>query len=395
MVFNLRTFSLSSPSIEVGSTARFRELLRRFSVYELRVATGNFSPNSMLGEGAFGPVYRGCLADGSIVAIKRMRELSEHSLKQFWTEVEVAGIAPHPNLLSLVGFCDTEQERLLVYPFMVNKSLNFHLGRRVIHPIDWSIRMRIALGVARGLAHLHDQCHPSIIHRDVSCSNTLLNEEFEPVLGDLGLTRIMHETDIVVGNVEWSMDCRPVKWSIDRRPVEWSPRHRRCISPQRYHDTYVNSAVRAHTGYVAPEYLTTGKCTWRVDVYAYGYILLELITGKQLSDNGIGGLHPVDLMSELVEDNSLETIIDSKLQGSYSKDEAECVLQLALLCVCMNPAKRPKMSDVVSTLENSCHDKRIPGEVDSQLDFDWNLCETKCSTPYYSILPSPSSSETA
>ncbi|XP_010038833.2 BRASSINOSTEROID INSENSITIVE 1-associated receptor kinase 1 [Eucalyptus grandis] len=373
MVFNLRTFSLSSTSIQVGPTARFRDLLRRFSVHELQVATRNFSPNSMLGEGAFGPVYRGCLADGSIVAIKRMRELSEDSKKQFWTEVEVAGIAPHPNLLSLLGFCITDQECLLVYPFMVNRSLNFHLGQRVSNPIDWSIRMRIALGVARGLAHLHDQCHPSIIHRDVSCSNILLNEEFEPVLGDFGLARIMHETDIVVGNVEWSIDCRPVKWSVNSRPVEWSPRHRRCISPQRYHDTYVNSAVRVHTGYVAPEYLTTGKCTWRIDVYAYGYMLLELITGKQLSDKGIAGLHPADLISEFVEDNSLETIVDPKLQGSYSKDEAECVRQLALLCVCMNPAKRPKMSEVISTLENSCHDTRSPSEADSQSDYDCNL----------------------
>ncbi|KAF8006988.1 hypothetical protein BT93_K1095 [Corymbia citriodora subsp. variegata] len=349
----------------------------------------------MLAEGAFGPVYRGCLADGSIVAIKRMRELSEDSMRQFWTEVEVASIAPHPNLLSLLGFCDTEQERLLVYPFMFNKSLNFHLGQRVIHPIDWSIRMKIALGVARGLAHLHYQCHPSVIHRDVSCSNILLNEEFEPVLGDFGLARIMHETDIVVGDVEWSIDCRPVKWSVHRRPIEWSPRHRPCISPQRYHDTYVNSAVRARTGYVAPEYLTTGKCTWRVDVYAYGYMLLELITGKQLSNKGIEDLHPADLLREFVEDNSLETIVDSKLQGSYSKDEAECVLQLALLCVCMNPANRPEMSEVISTLENSCHDKSITSEADSQSDYDWNPCETNYSTPYYSILPSPSSSEIA
>ncbi|KAF8006964.1 hypothetical protein BT93_K1077 [Corymbia citriodora subsp. variegata] len=249
MVFNFRTLSFSSPGREVGRTVENTgNKLRSFSFKELQVATRNFDPKNWLGEGAFGPVYRGRLADGSLVAVKRLRELSENKQKQFQTEVEVAGIVHHPNLLSLIGYCDMEQARLLVYPFMVNRSLDFLLRQKAIRPLDWPIRMRIALGVARGMAHMHDQCHPSIIHRDVSSSNILLNEEFEPVLGDFGLARIMHERDIVVGNAEGS--------------------------------TGSGSVSAADVGYVAPEYATTGKCTLKVDVYLYGNMLLELISGR-------------------------------------------------------------------------------------------------------------------
>ncbi|XP_010036332.2 BRASSINOSTEROID INSENSITIVE 1-associated receptor kinase 1 [Eucalyptus grandis] len=278
MVFNLRTFSFSSSDGEVGMTVENTgNKLRRFSFKELQVATRNFDHEKKLGHGAFGPVYRGHLADGSLVAVKRSQELSEKSEKQFQTEVEVAGIVHHPNLLSLIGYCDEKKERLLVYPFMVNRSLDLLLKQRDVRQLDWPIRMRIALGVARGLAHMHDQCHPSIIHHDVSCSNILLNAEFEPVLGDFGLARIMHKRDVVVGGTEGSIGlCSVSTAEVGKYPPSLP------ISPRRCQDTYVNTAVRAHLGYIAPEYARTGKCTLKADVYLYGNMLLELISGQRI-----------------------------------------------------------------------------------------------------------------
>ncbi|KAK2631816.1 hypothetical protein EUGRSUZ_L02404 [Eucalyptus grandis] len=334
--------------------------LRRFSFKELQVATRNFDHEKKLGHGAFGPVYRGHLADGSLVAVKRSQELSEKSEKQFQTEVEVAGIVHHPNLLSLIGYCDEKKERLLVYPFMVNRSLDLLLKQRDVRQLDWPIRMRIALGVARGLAHMHDQCHPSIIHHDVSCSNILLNAEFEPVLGDFGLARIMHKRDVVVGGTEGSIGlCSVSTAEVGKYPPSLP------ISPRRCQDTYVNTAVRAHLGYIAPEYARTGKCTLKADVYLYGNMLLELISGQRIFFERVG------------------RVVDPTLQGNYPAEEAEQLIRLALLCTDDDSSVRPKMSEVVMMLENRLH------ELDPSSRSSWCRSEGD-STPYYSFPPSPS-----
>lgn len=160
--------------------------------------------------------------------------------------MEVAGIVHHPNILSLIGYCNMKKERLSVYPLMVNRSLDFLLSQKAVRPLDWPIRMPIASGVARGLAHIHDQCHPSITHRDLSCSNVLLNAEFEPVLGDFGFARIMRERDIVVGKAGGSVGCGPVfAAEVDKYPP--------C-------------------------------CTRKVDVHLYGNLLLDLISGRPYLD---------------------------------------------------------------------------------------------------------------
>ncbi|GKV52187.1 hypothetical protein SLEP1_g58777 [Rubroshorea leprosula] len=220
--------------------------LKRFLLRELQAATDNFSTKNILGRGGFGKVYKGCLADGSLVAIKRLKDAHTPGGElQFQTEVEMIGRAVHPNLLRLRGFCMTPKERLLVYPYMANGSVALCLREHPPSqpPLDWPSRKRIALGSARGLSYLHDHCDPKIIHRDVKAANILLDEEFEAVVGDFGLAKLMD-----------------------------------------YKDTHVTTAVRGTVGHIAPEYISTGKSSEKTDVFGYGILLLELITGQRAFD---------------------------------------------------------------------------------------------------------------
>ncbi|KAL3715734.1 hypothetical protein ACJRO7_007473 [Eucalyptus globulus] len=258
---------------------------------------------------------------------------------------------------------------------MVNRSLNFLLTQKAVRQLDWPIRMRIASGVARGMAHMHDQCHPSIIHRDVSCSNILLNAEFEPVLGDFGLARIMHEKDVVVGNAEGSIGLGSVAAAeVGEYPPSLP------ISPQCYQDTYVDTAVRTHIGYCAPEYMATGRCTLKADVYLYGNMLLDLISGRPFFNLD---RQPNDWISRCMNENKLERVVDPNLQGNYPAEEAKRLVRLAFLCADGDPSVRPKMSEVVMMLENRLH------ELDPSNRSSWSRSEGD-STPYYSFPPSPS-----
>ncbi|XVF44724.1 hypothetical protein PTKIN_Ptkin02bG0147100 [Pterospermum kingtungense] len=291
--------------------------LKRFSLRELQVATDNFSNKNILGRGGFGKVYKGRLADGSLVAVKRLKEeRTQGGELQFQTEVEMISMAVHRNLLRLRGFCMTPTERLLVYPYMVNGSVASCLRERAENqtPLDWAIRKRIALGSARGLAYLHDHCDPKIIHRDVKAANILLDEEFEAVVGDFGLAKLMD-----------------------------------------YKDTHVTTAVRGTIGHIAPEYLSTGKSSEKTDVFGYGVMLLELITGQRAFDlarlANDDDVMLLDWVKGLLKDRKLETLVDADLQGNYIDEEVEQLIQVALLCTQGSPMERPKMSEVVRMLE--------------------------------------------
>ncbi|KAK4254296.1 hypothetical protein QN277_009698 [Acacia crassicarpa] len=291
--------------------------LKRFSLRELQVATDNFSNKNILGRGGFGKVYKGRLADGSLVAVKRLKEeRTQGGELQFQTEVEMISLAVHRNLLRLRGFCMTPTERLLVYPFMVNGSVASCLRERPESqpPLDWQIRKRIALGAARGLSYLHDHCDPKIIHRDVKAANILLDEEFEAVVGDFGLAKLMD-----------------------------------------YKDTHVTTAVRGTIGHIAPEYLSTGKSSEKTDVFGYGVMLLELITGQRAFDlarlANDDDVMLLDWVKGLLKDKKLEMLVDADLQGDYIDEEVEQLIQVALLCTQGTPLERPRMSEVVRMLE--------------------------------------------
>ncbi|XP_010530605.1 PREDICTED: BRASSINOSTEROID INSENSITIVE 1-associated receptor kinase 1-like isoform X2 [Tarenaya hassleriana] len=291
--------------------------LKRFSLRELQVASDNFSNKNILGRGGFGKVYKGRLADGSLVAVKRLKEeRTQGGELQFQTEVEMISMAVHRNLLRLRGFCMTPTERLLVYPFMANGSVASCLRERTDSqpPLDWPKRKRIALGSARGLAYLHDHCDPKIIHRDVKAANILLDEEFEAVVGDFGLAKLMD-----------------------------------------YKDTHVTTAVRGTIGHIAPEYLSTGKSSEKTDVFGYGVMLLELITGQRAFDlarlANDDDVMLLDWVKGLLKEKKLETLVDGDLQGNYVEEEVEQLIQVALLCTQSSPMERPKMSEVVRMLE--------------------------------------------
>ncbi|OIW18124.1 hypothetical protein TanjilG_22322 [Lupinus angustifolius] len=291
--------------------------LKRFAWRELQIATDNFSEKNVLGQGGFGKVYKGVLADNTKVAVKRLTDYeSPGGDAAFQREVEMISVAVHRNLLRLIGFCTTPTERLLVYPFMQNLSVAYRL--REIKPgeavLDWPTRKRVALGTARGLEYLHEHCNPKIIHRDVKAANVLLDEDFEAVVGDFGLAKL-----------------------VDVRKTD------------------VTTQVRGTMGHIAPEYLSTGKSSERTDVFGYGIMLLEIVTGQRAIDfsrlEEEDDVLLLDHVKKLEREKKLDAIVDRNLIKNYNMQEVEMMIQVALLCTQGTPEDRPLMSEVVRMLE--------------------------------------------
>ncbi|KAG8070479.1 hypothetical protein GUJ93_ZPchr0006g45992 [Zizania palustris] len=291
--------------------------LKRFAWRELQIATDSFSERNVLGQGGFGKVYKGILPDGTKIAVKRLTDYeSPGGEAAFLREVELISVAVHRNLLRLIGFCTTQTERLLVYPFMQNLSVAYRL--REFKPgepvLDWPERKRVAIGTARGLEYLHEHCNPKIIHRDVKAANVLLDEDFEPVVGDFGLAKL--------------------------------------VDVQK---TSVTTQVRGTMGHIAPEYLSTGKSSERTDVFGYGIMLLELVTGQRAIDfsrlEEEDDVLLLDHVKKLQREGQLSSIVDRNLSQNYGSDEVEMMIQIALLCTQSSPEDRPSMSEVVRMLE--------------------------------------------
>ncbi|XP_052143843.1 LRR receptor kinase SERK2 [Oryza glaberrima] len=291
--------------------------LKRFAWRELQIATDNFSERNVLGQGGFGKVYKGVLPDGTKIAVKRLTDYeSPGGEAAFLREVELISVAVHRNLLKLIGFCTTQTERLLVYPFMQNLSVAYRL--RDFKPgepvLNWPERKRVAIGTARGLEYLHEHCNPKIIHRDVKAANVLLDEDFEPVVGDFGLAKL--------------------------------------VDVQK---TSVTTQVRGTMGHIAPEYLSTGKSSERTDVFGYGIMLLELVTGQRAIDfsrlEEEDDVLLLDHVKKLQREGQLGSIVDRNLNQNYDDEEVEMMIQIALLCTQSSPEDRPSMSEVVRMLE--------------------------------------------
>ncbi|KAL3615137.1 hypothetical protein CASFOL_040798 [Castilleja foliolosa] len=324
--------------------------LKRFSLRELQAATSNFSSKNIIGQGGFGVVYKGLLPNRTVVAVKRFKDPTFTGEMQFQTEVEMIGLALHRNLLRLYGFCMTPEEKLLVYPYMPNGSVADRLrdpGQE--NPsLDWGKRMNIALGASRGLQYLHEQCNPKIIHRDVKAANILLDESFEAIVGDFGLAKLL------------------------------DPR-----------DSHVTTAVRGTVGHIAPEYLSTGQSSEKTDVYGFGVLLLELVTGlKALDAHAANGQIQKGLILDWVKtlhgENKREELVDKNLKGCYNLDELEKAVELAIKCTQSSPEQRPKMSEVLKILEGingqTDHTETL-GAVDlcqgRTFSFYWNLSDVR------------------
>ncbi|KAG2322615.1 hypothetical protein Bca52824_015828 [Brassica carinata] len=287
-----------------------------FSYQELVKATNGFSQENLLGEGGFGCVYKGVLPDGRVVAVKQLKVGGGQGDREFKAEVETLSRIHHRHLVAIVGHCISDDRRLLIYDFVSNDDLYFHLhlSKEVL---DWVARVRIAAGAARGLAYLHEDCHPRIIHRDIKSSNILLEDNFDARVSDFGLARL-------------ALDC----------------------------NTHITTRVMGTFGYLAPEYASSGKLTEKSDVYSFGVVLLELITGRKPVDTSqpFGEESLVEwarpLISHAIETEELGSLADPKLGGNYVDSEMFRMIEAAGACVRYSAAKRPRMGQIVRALES-------------------------------------------
>lgn len=288
--------------------------LKRYSFHELQQATDGFSIDNLLGSGGSGQVYKGHLQDGTVVAVKRLRD--RNAVPQFKVELEMISLAAHRNLLRLKGFCTTCTELALVYPYMPNGSVASRLGEKP--PLEWATRKNIALGSARGLVYLHEQCDPKIIHGDVKAANILLDKEDEAMVADFGLAKFLDHSV-----------------------------------------SHVTTAVRGTIGYIAPESLS-GQISAKTDVYSFGILLLELIAGQtEIGFRRLSGQKLVDWIKRLHEEKRLHELVDEDVnKKGYVVEELERVVKVALLCTLLLYAERPKMSEVLQMLEGEGVEER-------------------------------------
>ncbi|KAM1272190.1 hypothetical protein ACFX2J_032912 [Malus domestica] len=289
------------------------EGVKAFTFKEMTVATGNFDTSTQLGQGGYGKVYKGILYDGTAVAIKRAEEGSLQGEKEFLTEIELLSRLHHRNLVSLVGYCDEEEEQMLVYKFMPNGNLRDWLCVKAKGSLDFTMRLRIALGSAKGILYLHTEANPPIFHRDIKASNILLDSNLVAKVADFGLSRLA-----------------PLQDDAGIGPA------------------YVSTIVRGTPGYLDPEYFLTNKLTDKSDVYSLGIVFLELLTGNQPISHGKNIVREVNLAHQA---GLVFSIIDSRM-GSYPSECVERLLDLALRSCNEKQDKRPHMLEVVRELEN-------------------------------------------
>lgn len=287
-----------------------------FTYEELSMATDGFSDANLLGQGGFGYVHRGVLPNGKEVAVKQLKVGSGQGEREFQAEVDIISRVHHKHLVSLVGYCITGSQRLLVYEFVPNNTLEFHLHGKGRPTMDWQTRLRIALGSAKGLAYLHEDCHPKIIHRDIKAANILLDFKFEAMVADFGLAKFSSDVN-----------------------------------------THVSTRVMGTFGYLAPEYASSGKLTEKSDVFSFGVMLLELITGRRpvdtsntfMEDSLVDWARP--LLNRALEDGNFDALIDPSIQNNYNHTEMARMIECAAACVRHSARRRPRMSQVVRTLE--------------------------------------------
>ncbi|XP_010253943.1 PREDICTED: probable receptor-like protein kinase At5g47070 [Nelumbo nucifera] len=298
--------------------------LKVFTFSELKTATKNFSLSLMVGEGGFGCVYRGVIKNSEEpnvrldVAVKQLSRRGLQGHKQWVTEVNVLGVVEHPNLVKLIGYCAEDDERgiqrLLVYEYMPNRSVEDHLSSHSTAPLPWAVRLRIAQDAARGLAYLHEEMDFQIIFRDFKSSNILLDEQWNAKLSDFGLAR--------------------------QGPSEGL--------------THISTAVVGTIGYAAPEYIQTGRLTAKSDVWSYGVFLYELITGRKPLDRNRPKSEQKLLewvRPHLSDMKKFKLILDPRLEGNYSLKSAQRLAAVANRCLVRQPKARPKMSEVLEIVK--------------------------------------------
>ncbi|GAB2278019.1 Cold-responsive protein kinase 1 [Dionaea muscipula] len=323
--FSSRKEAITSPHRRINEVLDVSGVhnVKFYSYKELRIATNNFSLANKIGEGGFGSVYRGTLKDGTMVAVKVLSPESRQGFKEFLTELVVIADIEHENLVKLYGCCVEANNRILVYGYLENNSLAQTLlgGSHHTTNFTWTTRRNIAIGVARGLAYLHEEVRPHIIHRDIKASNVLLDRYLNAKISDFGLAKL--------------------------------------IPPNM---THVSTRVAGTLGYLAPEYAIRGRLTRKADVYSFGVLLLEIVTGgcsrnRKLPDEE---QYLVERAYRMHEKGELVNLVDASW-GDLNVEEACIFMKVALLCAQDLPKLRPSMSTVVKMLqlEVEVDDKKI------------------------------------
>ncbi|XP_048546846.1 G-type lectin S-receptor-like serine/threonine-protein kinase At2g19130 [Triticum urartu] len=306
LVLLWRSINKLSKELPLSSTSS----LKIFSNMQLKKATKIFSEK--LGEGGFGCVYKGTLVGFSLVALKRLKCIG-HGEKQFRAEVQTIGIIRHINLVRLFGFCAEGQKRLLVYEYMENGSLSSHLFSKCLAILTWDLRYRIALGTARGLAYLHEECKECIIHCDMKPDNVLLDAEFCPKIADFGMAKLLGQDF-----------CGAL------------------------------TTMQGTIGYLAPEWISGLPITHKTDVYSYGMMLLEIISGRRNSEKIKEGqltYFPIFAAIKVNEGDAM-CLVDSRLEGQADGEQLSRACRIACWCIQDAEDDRPMMGQVVHMLEN-------------------------------------------
>ncbi|KAG0454683.1 hypothetical protein HPP92_023975 [Vanilla planifolia] len=308
-------------SICINKAPMFGKPPKRFSFLELDIATDGFSEDNLLSKFGLDSFYRGILSDGQVVAIKQHELGRLQGELKFYSQVEVLSCVQHRNVVVLIGYCLEDKIRLLVYEFICNGSLGSHLYDPARRPLEWHARRKIALGAARGLRYLHEDCRVGcIVHGDFRPDNILLTHDFEPLVGGFGLAM----------------------WQPDGNLGE-------------------KTQVIETFGYVAPECAQIAQFTEKSDIYSFGIVLLELVTGRRALDiNQTKGQQCLtDWARPFLKESAIEELVDPQLGNSYSEHELICMLNAASLCINRDPGCRPRISQVLRILEEDIYREHV------------------------------------
>ncbi|KAL8261170.1 hypothetical protein R6Q59_025219 [Mikania micrantha] len=320
-----------------------------YTLRELEIATNGFADENVIGEGGYGIVYCGVLADKSMVAVKNLLNNRGQAEREFKVEVEAIGRVRHKNLVRLLGYCVEGAHRILVYEYVDNGNLEqwIHGDVGPTSPLTWEIRMNIILGTAKGLTYLHEGLEPKVVHRDIKSSNILLDRQWNPKVSDFGLAKLLGSES-----------------------------------------SYVTTRVMGTFGYVAPEYASTGMLNERSDVYSFGILIMEIISGRNPVDYSRpqGEVNLVDWLKTMVSSRNAEGVLDPKIPEKPSSRALKRVLLVALKCVDPSAQKRPKMGHVIHMLEAEDFPFRDDRRVSRERPFEKRHIESGDSSGYESSI---------
>ncbi|XP_022941233.1 probable leucine-rich repeat receptor-like serine/threonine-protein kinase At3g14840 isoform X3 [Cucurbita moschata] len=293
-----------------------------FSLRQIRAATNNFDAANKIGEGGFGPVYKGVLQDGTVIAVKQLSSKSKQGNREFVNEIGMISALQHPHLVKLYGCCVEGNQLLLIYEYLENNSL----ARALFGPeefqlkLDWPTRHKICVGIARGLAYLHEESRLKIVHRDIKATNVLLDKNLNPKISDFGLAKLDEEEN-----------------------------------------THISTRIAGTFGYMAPEYAMRGYLTDKADVYSFGIVALEILSGRSntIFRTKDDCFYLLDHANTLKEGDRLLELVDPRLGSEYNQREAMTIIDIAFRCTNNTAAVRPTMSSVVSMLEGKVAVKEV------------------------------------